>query len=137
MFTSSNTYCYTVVTSKFMKVDRAGQTLVVRIILGVGRVEDVEVVMIRIVAAQDIGNEFQQRGLSNTSLPDKNYVVWRFFHVILCLDDPLHEGVYIARKYGQYMMHKNRRRNLLISWAGGVNLGVIFQGVLAWVLVTG
>jgi len=56
MFTSTNTYCYTVVTSKFVKVGRVGPTLVVRIILGVGRVEDVEVVMIHIVATQDIGN---------------------------------------------------------------------------------
>jgi len=72
----------------------------------VGRVKDVEVVMINIVTAQDIGSEFQQQGLSNN-------VVWCFCLVISCLYDPLHGGVYIARKYSQYIMHKRRRHNVL------------------------
>jgi len=46
MFTYTNSYCYIVVGSKFIKVGRVRPTLVVRIILVVGRVEGVEVVMI-------------------------------------------------------------------------------------------
>jgi len=90
MFTNTNTYCYVVVASKFIKVDRVGPTLVARIIFGLDRVEDAKAVMIGIVAAQDIG----QRAPFNTSLPNKSDVVWRFCLVIWCLDDPLHEGVY-------------------------------------------
>jgi len=62
-------------------VGRVGPILAVRNILVVGKVkdvEDVEGVVVSIVAAQDIGSEFQQRGLSNTRLPNKNDVVWSF-----------------------------------------------------------
>ena len=71
MSTNTNTYCYIVVAPKFVKVSRVGRTLVVRTILLVGMVEDIEVVMISIVAVQDISDEFQERGLSDTSLPNK------------------------------------------------------------------
>ena len=71
MSKNTNTYCYIVIAPEFVKVSRAGRTLVVRTILPVGMVEYIEVVMISTVADQDNSNEFQERRLSNPGLPNK------------------------------------------------------------------
>ena len=51
-------------------------TLVVRTTSFIGVVEDTEVEMINVITGKDIGDEFQDRGLSNTSLSDKKDSVW-------------------------------------------------------------
>jgi hypothetical protein len=65
----------------------------------VGMVEDVGVVVINVVANKYIGDEFQERGLSDASLSKKqdgvSHVV-RF--VVGGLDDPLLERLYVTRK---------------------------------------
>ena len=45
-------------------------------------VEDVEVVVMNVVAGKDIGDVFQDRGFSDTSLSNKKDSVWRF-HLVL------------------------------------------------------
>ena len=48
--------------------------MVVITTLSIGAVEDIEVVVINVIAGKDIGDEFQERGLSNTSLSNKDCV---------------------------------------------------------------
>jgi len=67
----------------------------------VGIVENVEVVVIDVVASKDIGDEFQQGGLSDASLSNKKDGVWRFCLVLRCLDDSPLKRLYITSKYGQ------------------------------------
>jgi hypothetical protein len=90
--------------------------------LFVAAVEDFEVVAINIVADEDIGDEFQNRRLADTSLANKKDGVWRLNLVFRCLDDPLLERLYIARKYGQNRCIKNDIVTYLI---GGVLFFVI------------
>ena len=59
MFINFRTYHHTVLTRKLVKVGFVGQTLVLKTTMLVGVVENVEVVVIDIVAGEDIGNEFQ------------------------------------------------------------------------------
>ena len=72
-FTSTNagTYHYTILAAKFVQAGRVGLALVVRTSSLIGVVEDAEVVMTNSVAGEDIGHEFQYRGLSDSSLSNK------------------------------------------------------------------
>jgi hypothetical protein len=54
------TYHYAVLTRKFVKLGRVGLALVVRTTLLVGVVEDVNVVVINVVAGNNIGDKFQE-----------------------------------------------------------------------------
>ena len=65
----------------------------------IGAVEDIEVEMINSIAEKDIGDEFQDRGLSNTSLSNKKDGVWHTRPVFRCFDDPLPERLHVTRKY--------------------------------------
>jgi hypothetical protein len=58
-FTNARIYYNAVVAHKFVKADRVGLTLVVRIISLVGMVENVEVIVINLVAGKGIGDKFQ------------------------------------------------------------------------------
>ena len=62
------TYRHVALTRKLVKVGLVGPTLVLKTTVFVSVVEDVEVVVINIVSRKDIGNEFQEGGLSDTSL---------------------------------------------------------------------
>jgi len=59
MFTNAGTYHDTVLARDFVKTRRVGLVLVVRATLLIGTVEDVEIVMINVIAGNDIGDEFQ------------------------------------------------------------------------------
>ena len=58
-FTNAGTYPYAIVAHKFVKACRVGLALVIRTTSFVGMVENIEVIMINIVAGQDIGDKFQ------------------------------------------------------------------------------
>jgi hypothetical protein len=58
-FKMPNTYHCAVLARKFVKPGGVGLALVVRTTLLVGMVENVEVVVIIVVASKDIGNEFE------------------------------------------------------------------------------
>lgn len=62
MYTSTNTgtYYYAILARKFVQTRRVGLTLMTRTTLFVGVVEDLEVVLINVVAGEDIGDEFQE-----------------------------------------------------------------------------
>jgi hypothetical protein len=98
---SGGTYHYAIFARKFVKAGSVGLTLVGRTILFVLAVEDFVVIAINFVANDDIGDEFQNRRLAHTSLPNKEDGVWCLKLVLRCLDDPLLERLYITRKYGQ------------------------------------
>ena len=53
-----HTYHFAVLALKLVKSDRIGLALVIRTTLLVGMVENVEVVVINVVASKDIGDEF-------------------------------------------------------------------------------
>jgi len=100
-FRHAGTYHYAVLARKFAKVGRVGLALVVRTMLLVGVVEGIEVVVVDVIAVKDIGDKFQDRGLSNASLPNKKDGIWPIRLVLGCFDDPLLKGLYVARKYCQ------------------------------------
>ena len=75
-FKSTRTYHYSVLARKFIQAERIGLTLVVRTTLLIGAVEDIEVEMVNAISGKDIGDEFQERGPSNTSLSNKKDGVW-------------------------------------------------------------
>ena len=72
------TYYYAILARELVKSGRVSLSLVVRTTLFVGEVQGVEVVMIEVVAVKDIGNEFQDRGLSYPGLSNKKDGVWGF-----------------------------------------------------------
>ncbi len=72
--TSTNNYHYIVVAYQFVKAGGVGLTLVVRTTLLVGMIEDVEVVVIRIVAVKGIGNEFQSDDFPTPVSPTRRTV---------------------------------------------------------------
>ena len=78
---------------------RIGLTLVIRTTLLIGAVEDIEVVLINVLACKDVADEFQERGLSNTSITHKKDGVWPIGPVFRCFNDPLLERLYVTRKY--------------------------------------
>ena len=59
MFKSARTYHDAIVACKFVKVGRVGLPLIVRSTLLIGVAKDVEVVVIKAVTGEDVGNEFQ------------------------------------------------------------------------------
>ena len=76
-FTNADTYHHAVVATKLVKARRVGLALVVRTTSLVGMVEGVEVVMTNVVAGQDIGDELQDGGFSDTGLSNKKDGVGR------------------------------------------------------------
>ena len=70
-FKNTRTYRHAIVAPKFVKAGRVGLALVVRTTSFVGIVENIEVIMINVVARKDIGDEFHGRGFSDTSFPNK------------------------------------------------------------------
>ena len=75
-FKRARTYHYAVLARKFIQAGRISLTLVVRTTLLIGAIEDIEVEMVNVISGKDIGDEFQERGLSNTSLSNKKDGVW-------------------------------------------------------------
>ena len=73
---NANTYHPAVLARKFVKAHRFGPALVGRSAILVGMVEDVEVVVINVFAVKDVGEEFQECRLSDTSLSKKKDGVW-------------------------------------------------------------
>jgi hypothetical protein len=69
--TNASTYHDAVAACKFVSACRVGLALIVRTTLLIGVVEDVEVVVINVVTDKDIGDKFQDRGLSDTGLSKK------------------------------------------------------------------
>ena len=94
----------------------------------VGMVENFEVVVINVVASKDIGDEFQQGGLSDASLSNQKEGVWPLRPVLRCLNDPPLNGIYVASQFGQDY-HVEEAVDLLESQ--GVTLVLVFQGILA------
>ena len=76
-----------------MKASRVGLTFVV---LFIGAVEDIEVVITNVIADKDIVDEFQDRGLSKTTLSNKGGV-WPIRPIFLCFDDPRLERLHFTR----------------------------------------
>ena len=74
-------------------------TLVVRTTLFIGAVKEFEVVLTNVIASKDISDEFQDRGLPNTSLSNKKDGVWPIRPVFRCFDDPLLERLHVTRIY--------------------------------------
>ena len=58
-FTNTYTYRYAILARKLVKPGRVGLALIVGTTSPVGIVENVEVVVINVVASKDIGDEFQ------------------------------------------------------------------------------
>jgi len=67
-FTIVGTYHNAVLACEFVKARRFGLALIIRTSFLVGMIENVDVVMTSIVAGKDIGDEFQERRFSDTSL---------------------------------------------------------------------
>jgi len=59
-FANTGTYHDAAIAPKFIKARRVGLTLITRITLLVCMFEDVEVVVINVIACKDIGDEFQE-----------------------------------------------------------------------------
>jgi hypothetical protein len=55
----ADTYHYAILARQFVKAGRVGLALVVRTTSLVGTVENVEVVVINVVASKDIGDKFE------------------------------------------------------------------------------
>ena len=64
-------------------------------------VENVEVVMIDVVAKKDIGNQFHECRLFGAGLSNEKDSVGRVCLVFQRLDDPMLKRIYVARKYDQ------------------------------------
>jgi len=92
----------------------------------IGVVKDVEVIVINVVADQDIGDELHDCGLANTSLPNEKDGVWRLNAISRYLNDPLLERFYVARKYGQDEYIKDI---VELLDGRGVTLVVVFECV--------
>jgi len=95
---SASTYHYTVLACKFVNAGKVGLTLLLGTILLVFAVDD-RAVATNIVADEDIGEEFQERGFADTSLSNQKDGVRCLNLVLRCLDDPTLERIYVTRKY--------------------------------------
>jgi hypothetical protein len=93
-FKNSGAYYYVVVALKFVKARLVSPRLGFCTIFLVGVVEDIEVVVINIIADKDIGDEFQDRRLANAGLPNKKDGV---DIVLRCLNNTLLERLHVAR----------------------------------------
>jgi len=74
----SGAYQYAAVARKFIKLRRVGLTLVTRTTLLIGTIKDAEVVVINALADKDVGDEFQDCGLADTSFSNEKDGVWCF-----------------------------------------------------------
>ena len=112
--TNASTYHYAVVARKFVNAGRCGLALAVRTTLLVGGLENVGVIVINIVAAKDIAEEFQSRGLADTSLPEKKDGVWCF--LLRYADESLLESLYLAKKERESeLTHQDQDRGNLLD----------------------
>jgi len=68
MFTNHRTHHYAILARKLVKAGRVSLALVVRTTLLVGMVEDIEVVVVNVIAGKDIGDEFQDSVESHTGI---------------------------------------------------------------------
>jgi len=98
-YASVSTYHYTILACKFVKAGRVGLALLLGTILLVF-VVDYRAVATNIVADEDIGEEFQERGFADTSLSNQKDGVRCLNLVLRWLDGPLLERIYVTRKYG-------------------------------------
>ena len=103
---STGTYHHAIFALEFVKAGRVGLTLAAGTLLFIAIVEDLEVVAINSVANKDIGDEFQNCRLADTSLPNKEDGIRCLNLVLRCLDDPLLERLYIARNHSQHRCTK-------------------------------
>jgi len=69
-------YHYAVFAPEFIHLGGVGLTLILRTTLLVGVVEDLEVVVIKVISDKSISDKFQDRGLSDTSLSNEKDGVW-------------------------------------------------------------
>ncbi len=128
-FKTPDTYHYVVLALKLVQARRVGLT----------PVEDAEVVVITPVGVKDIGDEFQDRGLPDSSLSNEKDGVWCFRVVRRSLDDPLLERLYVAGKYGQKLCIKRccgnslDSRNISIIPDTGFSALVVRQRIAEWV----
>ena len=88
-----------VLARKFIQTGRVGLTWLIEPPCSIGTVEDIEVAVINDIAGKDIGDEFQERGFSNTSLSNEKDGVWPIRPVFRCFNDPPPERLYVTRKY--------------------------------------
>ena len=70
-FITSGTYQYAVFARKLVKPDRVGLAPFVGTTVLVSMVENSEAVVVNVVASNDIGDEFHDCRLSDTSIPNK------------------------------------------------------------------
>ena len=101
MFTNPGTYHYAVLARNLVNAGGVGLALIGRTTLLVHMVENLKVITISVVSGENIGEQFQNRGLSNTCLSNNKDGVWRFRFVLRCLDDPLPKRLYVAKKDSQ------------------------------------
>ena len=73
--------------------------MIVRTTLFIGAVENLEVVVVDIFTGKGIGNEFQDRRLSDTGLSNKKDCVLLIRTVFRCFDNSLLERLYVTIKY--------------------------------------
>ena len=99
-YASVGTYHYAIAARKFVKAGRVGLTLFTGTILLVAVVEDFKVVAVDIAGDENVGEVFQECGFADTSLSNQKDRVIRLNLVLRCLDDPLLERLYVAKKYG-------------------------------------
>jgi hypothetical protein len=76
-FINPGTYHYTILAGKFVKMGGVGLALIIRTGLFVGGVEGFKVIATHFIAGENVSDEFQERGLSDTSLSNKKDGVWR------------------------------------------------------------
>jgi len=127
--TNCRTDHYAILARKLVKAGRVGLALVVRITSLVGMVEDIEVIVINVVASKDIGDEFQDRGFSDTSLSNKKNSVWRFRPV---LDNPVLKRLGVAGKDDQKYCVANAVVTYFIGWVlSSSSSSKVFSGELA------
>jgi hypothetical protein len=89
----ARTYHYAVFASEFVKAGIAGLTVIGWTTLLIGVIEDV---VVNVVTSKDIGDEFHEWGLADTSFSNQNDCVERRRVVVWCLDDPVPERFYVA-----------------------------------------
>ena len=80
---NTRSYHYTIVACKFVNPGRVGLVLVVGTILLAGVVEDVEVVVISVVAMSHIGNGFQEEGFPTTARRMVYGAFVSFFNIVM------------------------------------------------------
>lgn len=76
------TYHYVIFAREYVKSGRLSPALCVGTTMLIGIVKDVELIVINVVADNDISDEFDDRGLSSASLPEKKDSGWGFGLVV-------------------------------------------------------